>query len=74
MKLASMDCSKKCELILEWAGSSKFDTTTVESIMSWGFEHDFTDVQERAIDNIYKKWKVGLWAKKTGRISPANFS
>ena len=61
-----MDCSDKCELILKWAKGTgaKFDT----SIVDWGIEHEFTDSQESAIDNIYEKWKVDLWAKKTGRL------
>ena len=61
-----MNCSAKCELILEWADvtSADFDTSIVKSILEWGKYDVHSFSQKRAIDNIYKKWRVGQWAKK----------
>jgi hypothetical protein len=60
----------KLELILEWATirnmkGNKFDTTFLESVKDfYGDVGEITESQERAIDNIYEKFKIQAWDER----------
>jgi hypothetical protein len=59
-----MDIEDKINLILKWADRKnfvsfkKFDTSFVESVKNWIQEHDPSQNQIDAIDNIITKFKI----------------
>ena len=62
-----MDINTKIDIIKSWSvnyNTTKyglkrpFDTSFVESVEDWIQEHDPTQQQETAIDNIIEKFKI----------------
>jgi len=59
-----MDYKDMLDCILEWAETHpNFDASVFESIESYYYDQgEFTGRQQDAIENVYYKWRVDIWA------------